>query len=243
MPHSASAINHNRMLTTLLPEDWAHLAPLMRVEHPPRGRVLTSRGQAPAEIWFPQSAVVALTVTDNEGRNAQTGIVGPEGCVGAEALLEQGQPVADAAVQIEGDLTVIPVRQLRPALLARPAIGMALAGYLLGLSLQTTQVCACNRLHSLENRCCSWLLLMSARTGGDDLPLTQETLAALLGGSRSRINVALGALERQGMLRRGRGHIVLLSPAGLARKACECHRIIERGFTRSALLQREQTGA
>jgi CRP-like cAMP-binding protein len=192
--------------------------------------VLSSRAEPATDIWFPHRAVVTLTVTDGEGRSAQTGVVGPEGCVGAETLFGQRPALADAAVQIEGPISVISTRQLRPALLTRPAIGVALAACLQDLALQATQICACNRLHTLESRCCGWLLLLRARAGKDDLGLTQENLAALLGGGRSRINVILGALERAGLVRRRRGRIQVRSPDGLMARACECHRIIDKVF-------------
>jgi CRP-like cAMP-binding protein len=230
MPHALQTPNLNRLLAGLPSADRDYLAAAMRVQHPPRGQVLARHTEPGTDVWFPHDGVVALTATDNEGRNAQTGIVGAEGCIGAEALLDDALPLADAAVQIEGDMSVIPARILRTTLRTRPGIRAAILRYLYGLSGQALQIVACNRLHALDRRCCTWLLMMQDRTGGAELALTQDSLAALLGGGRPRINRTLGALEKSGLLRRKRGRIGLLNRPGLEQRACDCYRSTFRTF-------------
>jgi CRP-like cAMP-binding protein len=202
----------------------------MRVEHPRRGRTLGSRCDAPTDIWFPHSGLVALATTDAEGHNVQSAYVGSEGCVGVETLLDQAPNLADATVQIEGDISVISAARFRSALKARPPIREAVLKYLYALSAQLLQATACDRLHTLEQRCCRALLLMQDSTGMDELALTQESLAALLGGGRPRVNNVLGSLERKGLLRRRRGRIDLLRRAGLKARSCDCYRVVRRVF-------------
>lgn len=223
MTRKSRGPNSNQLLASLPPEDGAHLASVSRIEHPARGRVLTG-GSEPNDVWFPHTGAVKLTTTDESGRSVQTGMVGCEGCVGLEALFDTEPPLPDATVQIEGAMTVIPASDLRAALKVRPSIQVAVAEFLYDLSAESLQTIACNRLHSLEARCCRWLLTMRDKAGSDDLTVTQEGLATLLGSGRPRINALLAALERAGLLRRYRGRIHLLAVAGLERRACDCYR-------------------
>jgi CRP-like cAMP-binding protein len=164
--------------------------------------------------------------TDASGRSVQTGIVGREGCVGLEALFGNGRPAADAVVQIEGAMSVVSAAHLRTALDTRPRVQAALSTFLHALSAQSLQTIACNRLHNLCARCCRWLLTMQDKAKSNDLPLTQEGLATLLGGGRPRVNRLLATLERDGILRRYRGRIHVLRRAGLEQYTCECYRLI-----------------
>jgi CRP-like cAMP-binding protein len=101
-----------------------------------------------------------------------------------------------------------------------------LSAFLHGLSVQSFQTIACNRLHNLLSRCCRWLLTMQDKAKSNDIPLTQEGLATLLGGGRPRVNRLLAVLEKDGVLRRHRGRIHLLRRADLERHSCECYRLI-----------------
>jgi CRP-like cAMP-binding protein len=218
----------NLLLADLQADDNALLASIARIEHPPANYFIGSRTDPAAEVWFPHTGVIALSVTDEEGRTVQTGVVGPEGCVGLETMFQHTPAMADAWVQIPGMMSVISGAQLRAALEARPSIQTAMARFLFELSTQSLQTVACNRLHSLEARCCRWLLMIRDRTGDDELPLTQESLATMLGSGRPRINALLAALERGGLVRRYRGRIRLLRHTGLEARACECYRLLSR---------------
>jgi CRP-like cAMP-binding protein len=230
MGHTIRPPDCNRLLASLPAPDWDYLASAIRIEHPPRGQILTSRSERPTDIWFPHSGVVALGTTDADGRGTQPTFVGSEGCVGVEILLDQAPNLADAIVQIEGDISVIPAARFRSALKARPPIREAVQKYLYALSAQLLQTTACDRLHALERRCCRALLLMQDSTGMDELALTQESLAALLGCGRPRINGVLGSLERKNLLRREHGRIRLLRRAGLEERSCDCYQIVRRVF-------------
>jgi CRP-like cAMP-binding protein len=219
----------NRLLASLPPADGAYLASLSRIEHPPQGRVLTRGSDPGAGVWFPHGGAVALIATDASGRSVQTGIVGCEGCIGLEALFGYRRSAPDAVVQIEGPMSVLSQAHLQAALEARPRVQAALSVFLYGLSMQSLQTVACNRLHNLLPRCCRWLLTMQDKAKSNDIPLTQEGLATLLGGGRPRVNRLLAALETDGVLRRYRGRIHLLRRADLERHSCECYRL-----TRSA---------
>jgi CRP-like cAMP-binding protein len=214
----------NHLLAGLQSEDRAVLAQSARIEHPPANTVISSRSSPTTDLWFPHVGVIALFVTDDEGRTVQAGLVGPEGGIGLENIFPRALPMADAQVQITGEMSVIPAARLRTLLEERPSIQSALARFLFDLSAQSLQTVACNRLHTLEARCCRWLLMMRDRTDDDSLPLTQENLATMLGGGRPRINALLAVLEQGGLLQRYRGRVRLLSRAGLEARSCECYR-------------------
>jgi CRP-like cAMP-binding protein len=214
----------NWLLASLPGEDAAYLIGAARSERPPQGFTVGSRSEPATEVWFPNAGILALSITDHEGRTVQTGLVGQEGCVGLETMYAHTPALADAVVQVSGDMSVIPAALLRSALETRPLIQATFSRFLYYLSAQSLQTVACNRLHSLEARCCRWLLMIQDRTGEDDVPLTQESLATMLGSGRPRINGLLAMLEVDGLMRRYRGRIRLMSRASLEGRACECYR-------------------
>jgi CRP-like cAMP-binding protein len=230
MSQTAGLPDGNKLLASLPPAEQRYLAAEMHVESPPTGEVVSTRTEPLAEILFPHDGVIALTSTDADGHSVQTALVGSEGCVGVETLLDQAPTLSDATIQIQGNVSVISARRFRAALKARPVIREAMLKYLYALSAQLLQATACDRLHSLDQRCCRTLLLMQDSTGKTELPLTQDSLAALLGGGRPRVNKVLGALERSGLLQRRRGRIRLLKRAGLEKRSCDCYRIVRRTF-------------
>ena len=219
-------VTDNWLLASLPVEHRSFLAAALKTERPAQGSVLIRRTEPGTEVWFPATGVVALSATDNEGRTVQTGIIGPEGCAGLESLFAGTLALADAIVQVPGEMSVISASHLRAAFDLRPAIQTVLFRFLCELTAQSLQTVACNRLHPLDARCCRWLLMMRDRTGDDDLPLTQENLATILGSGRPRINSLLQVLEQHGLLRRYRRRIRLLSRPALEHRACECYHSI-----------------
>jgi CRP-like cAMP-binding protein len=233
MSYATRDAGNNQLLASLPPQDVAYLASISRLERPPAGRTLTSHSTAAADVWFPHTGLIALVATDAAGRSVQTGLVGREGGVGLEAFFGGVAALPDSVVQIEGSMSVMPASALRSALFERPAIQVALSRFLYGLSAQSLQTIACNRLHSLLSRCCRWLLTLQDRVRRDELPLTQESLATLLGGGRPRVNALLALLERDGLVHRKRGRIRLLTRSGLEAHSCECYDVSR--YTRASL--------
>src|SRR6201995_3762475 len=110
----------SHLLARLSAETKGNLASVTRLEHPAQGVLLSTKSESPTKIWFPNSGVSALSITDGEGRTVQTGIVGSEGCVGLETLFPPTPILADAAVQVSGEMSVIPAPSLRLALQSTP---------------------------------------------------------------------------------------------------------------------------
>jgi CRP-like cAMP-binding protein len=225
MLHSIENPGSNGLLAGLPPEDGGHLASLSRIEHPPHGRILTSPFEPGTGVWFPHTGAIALITTDASGRSVQTGLIGREGCVGLEGLFGERRSAPEAVVQIEGVMSVISAPHLKAAFNARPQVRIALSNFLYTLSAQSLQTIACNRLHSLLSRCCRWLLTFQDKAESDNISITQEDLATLIGSGRPRVNVLLATLEKDGILRRSRGCIHLLTRAGLEWHTCECYNL------------------
>lgn len=230
MSYAAQNNSQNRLLASLPAEDAAYLESISRIEQLPPGTALTNRFVPGSDVWFPHSGIIGFTATDADGRSVQTGLVGSDGCVGLEALFDQIPPLPDAVVQIEGSMAVIAANELRAAANSRPSIQDALSRFLYGLCAELLQTIACNRLHSLPSRCCRWLLTIQDRLASDELALTQENLATLLGSGRPRINGVLAALESDGLVLRHRGRIGLLSRSGLEARSCECYRTVRNTY-------------
>lgn len=216
----------NRLLDALPAAERGRLAAAARQERPKQGLILGSRANPATELWFPHGGVISLSLTDPDGRQVQTGLLGREGCVGLEALFHGMPPLADATVQISGPMSVIPAAAVQAVLASRPQAQAALSEFLFALAAQCLQTVACNRLHTLEQRCCRWLLMLLDRTGDLDLPLTQDMLATMLGSGRPRINALLAQLEADGLLQRFRGRVHLLSRRNLEARTCECYRLL-----------------
>lgn len=227
------AASVNALLANLPRRDGEYLASLGRIERPPLGRRLAAVSDIGTDVWFPHSGAVALLSTDSSGRSVQTAIIGNEGCVGFDALFSGLRATQDAIVQIEGEMSVIPGTRLRAALEGSPNLQIALGTFLYDLVQTSSQTMACNRLHSPHARCCRWLLALHDIAAGDDLPLTQEDLATLVGGGRPRVNLLLATLESDGILQRHRRRIRLLQRAGLERQSCECYHLIHNRPRRS----------
>ena len=227
MPNRNREAPRNRIWTSLPAADRAYLESISRLHHPVAGQTLYQRDQGTSEIWFPHAGLVALTTTDATGRTVQTGVIGSDGCVGLGSLFSPISHHPDATVQVPGAMAVLQAHQLGDAMAARPAIRAALATFVYTFSLQSVQTIVCNRLHSLHQRCCRWLLTIQNLLDSNDIPLTQENLAILLGSGRPRVNAMLAAMESVGSVHRRRGRLLIERRADLKRETCDCYRLLQ----------------
>jgi CRP-like cAMP-binding protein len=200
----------------------------MRVEQIAQGAVLIRRFRPVTHVWFPHHGLISLMISTEEGRMAEAAAVGREGAVGLEAAFEPSIALSDSVVQIAGEFTVIRAEHVRTMLAAHPPAATVMARYGRGLTAQLQQSIACNALHRLDERCCRWLVTAQTRAGTDELPLTQETLAGILGAGRPGVSIVLRSLEEAGLISRRRGRILIQDRAGLVARACECDDAIAR---------------
>ena len=172
-------------------------------------------------VFFPESGLVALSVTMSDGRTAGVTIVGSEGIVGiAAALGEAG--VMDAAVLVPGIAQAMSAERFRAAMRSSESLRRCIDRYAIALMGHLGQTVACNRLHSLDQRAARWLLLARDRMQSSSFPLTQESFADLLGVSRPAVSTVGARFAREGAAEFRRGTVHVLDPGLLEKSSCEC---------------------
>jgi CRP-like cAMP-binding protein len=213
----------NYLLATLSTEDYRWLEPhLTKIEFP-HGAVLTQEGESLRHIYFPTTAVISLVCDLKDGRVAEMATFGREAMVG---LLFSGirvETLGRYVVQIPGTMLRIPSEKFQAALASRPGIEKMAARYTEILMVMTLQSVACNAAHSVESRCCRWIVSTADRTGRTELALTHEFLAEMLGVQRSTVSETTRTLQQKGLISQGRGTIKILERPRLEANACECY--------------------
>jgi CRP-like cAMP-binding protein len=195
----------------------------------PLGETIYEADAPIGHVYFPLSGMVSMVSTMPEG-SVEVGTVGNEGMTGIPIVLHADSMPTRAFVQVEGTALRMTADDLRSAMRESPALERILARYALALFDQAAQSAACNRLHSLEERCARWLLMTHDRLRGDTLPLKQTFLAQMLGVHRPAVTVAAGQLQRAGMISYTRGKVRIIDRAALESASCGCYEITRRSF-------------
>jgi CRP-like cAMP-binding protein len=191
---------------------------------------LAHQGEKLQHIYFPQTAIVSLVRDMVDGRVVEMATFGREGMVG---LSFDGIPLASFGryfVQIPGAALRIDAERMREVVAARPGIQLMILRYTEVLMALTLQSVACNTAHSVEARCSRWIIASSDRTGRDDIPLTHEYLAEMLGVQRSTVSAVTKALQNRGLIHQTRGTISILDRPRLEGAACECYGILRAKY-------------
>jgi CRP-like cAMP-binding protein len=230
MIQSASFQPTNSLLAVLPSEIYQELAPHLEEISLVAKDVLYEPGEVIQYAYFPiQSTLSLVTVLEN-GSTVETGLVGHEGMLGIPMLL--GLPVSPcrAVVQIAGRAFRIEAVQLKMAFDLGGTLQHLLLRYIQARLTQASQNAACNSQHPLEARLCRWLLSVQDSVQSQELAVTQETIAEMLGVRRSSVTVAARALQQAGMIDYKRGRITILSQEALEARSCECYLIIQHQF-------------
>jgi CRP-like cAMP-binding protein len=222
----------NRLLAALEPDNFAYLEPFLEVVTLARGEVLYDTDQTIHFAFFPHGAMVSLLTVMEEGGSVEMAVFGREAVLGFSGALVTRQSFGRYVVQMSGTASRMPMEQLHEAVVARPKLREMLLRFTEALLRQTFQIVACNAVHSVEARCCRWILSTHDRANGDTLTLTHEFLAEMLGVQRSTVSLVTRALQTAGLISQRRGIIIVLDRAGLEEATCECYRIIRRSFER-----------
>jgi CRP-like cAMP-binding protein len=216
----------NRLLASLPPPDYARLRAALEPVRLAKGFVLYEVGDPVRYAYFLTSGMVSLLATTGEHAAVQVAMVGNEGIVGIPAFLRVNAMPYRVTVQLPTTALRLRASVLNAEVNSCGALTDALLRYLHMLVTQITQSAVCNRYHTIEARLCRWLLLSSDRAHSDILPLTQETLANMLGVQRTGVTAAAGALQRARLINYRRGKIRILDARGLKGTACECYRVV-----------------
>lgn len=221
----------NLLLQALAKADRAFVEPYLQSAEFLRGDVLFRVGDEVSHVTFPLSrTIVTFVLPLRDGKSVETATVGHEGALGG--VVSQGYLPAfsQAVVQVGGPAVRIEAERLNEAKQASPAVHDLFVRYADCLVAQLLQSVACNAVHPIEQRCLRWLLTMQDRLGTDDLPVTHEMLAEMMGVRRAYLTKVLGQLQRDGLIRISRGRLRLINRARIKQSACECHGNVRRHF-------------
>lgn len=202
------------------------LRPFLRPVGLGLGEVVLHAGERIRYVYFLTSAIVSLLYTAENGATVEMGVVGNDGMVGAAVLFGGDSTCSRAVVAVAGDAIRIPADVLLQEFERYLTVQHVLLRYMQALITQISQTAVCNRLHSMEQRLCRWLLLCDDRSCHRELLMTQELIAHMLGGRRESVTVAAGNLQDLGLIQYSRGHITILDRPGLEFNACECYRVV-----------------
>lgn len=223
----------NRLLDALCGDErerfFRHLEPVRLC----RGEVLYKNTERPSYAYFPTSSIISSLFTTKDGTNAQVGLIGNKGVVGMSVILSNETMPYWAIVQIAGKAFRVTGDVLAAEFARGGQVQKLLLRYTQALMTQLAQTALCNRLHNASQRLCSSLLLCCDRTGGgEQLPLTQELLAEIVGVRREAVTVAAGQLQEHGLIKYCRGRIRITDRRGLEACACECYSVIALEYGR-----------
>lgn len=234
MPISRNPPNaiENRLLAALPTEEYQRLVPHLELVPLKFQQILYEPGEPIAYVYFPHRAIVSLLSTMEDGTTVEVGLVGIDGMVGTAVILGGNTTTTLANVQVPGYAMRMKAEWLKAEFNRGGALQSLLLLYTQALITQVSQIAACNRLHTLEERLARWLLTIQDRLQSDDLPLTQEFISQMLGTRRSGVTVAAGTLQQAAMIRYTRGKITILNRQALEATTCECYTLIKSEYER-----------
>jgi CRP-like cAMP-binding protein len=234
MPKSKPpAVPHkNRLLALLPPEDYKRLLP--RLERVPLElkHVLCEARSPMDHAYFPSRGVLSALNVMEDGRAIEVATVGNEGMVGLPLLVGARTATNRVIVQVPGEALRMRADVVRDEVSRDSALRRLLILYHTAFLAQVSQAVACNGLHSVQQRCCRWLLMTQDRAQSDVFPMTHELLAEMLGARRSTVSEILEPLQEKGLIRYSRGKFTILDRKGVLAYACECYRTIKEEFER-----------
>lgn len=224
----------NLLLAALPALDYERLLPELEATHLLVGDVICEPGATMSHALFPATAIISLQYVMENGASAEIAGVGREGIVGVPMFTGGETSPSRSLVQTGGAAWRLRQAVLMDEFNRGGAMMRVLLHYTQALITQMSLTAACNRRHSLEQQLCRWLLLTLDRTEGNELIMTQELIASMLGVRREGVTEAAGRLQRAGMISYRRGHITVLSRDGLQERVCECYGQVRGEFERLA---------
>jgi CRP-like cAMP-binding protein len=231
-PSAASDPHQSHLLSALPSKDYARLLPDLELVALPLGRVLYESGDTMDHVYLPTTSIVSLLYVMENGASAEIAVVGNEGIVGI-ALFMGGQTMPNrAVVQSAGHGYRLKGNVLKQEFDRGGAFQHLLLRYTLALLTQMAQTAVCNRHHSVDQQLCRWLLLSLDRLPTNELSMTQELIANMLGVRREGAAEAAGKLQSAGLIKRDRGRITVLDRPGLEARVCECYNVVREEFRR-----------
>jgi len=222
----------NHLLAALPAAECARLFPELELVPMPLGDALYESGAQMRHVYFPTTSIVSLLYVLEDGASAEIAVVGNEGIVGVSLFMGGETTPSRAVVQSAGHAYRLKGQLLKDEFYRAGPMQRLLLRYTQALLTQMAQTAVCNRHHSLDQQLCRWLLLSLDRLHSNELIMTQELIANMLGVRREGVTEAAGNLQRAGLIEYSRGRITVLDRTGLEARACECYAVVKKEFDR-----------
>jgi len=226
------APNQNHLLAAIPEEVFDRLSHHLELVAMPLGEVLYESGGKLHHVYFPTTSIVSLHYVMENGASAEIAGVGNEGVVGISLFMGGDTTPSRATVQTAGHGYRLKERLMMEEFNRAGPMMRLMLRYTQALITQMSQTAVCNRHHSMEQQMCRWLLSTLDRLPSNELVMTQELIASMLGVRREGITETAGELQRAGLISYRRGHITVLNRAGLESRACECYNVVKKEFRR-----------
>jgi len=230
-PH-ASIARDNELLAALPEEAFAVLLPHLEPVPLPLGMAVYESGAKQSYVYFPTNGIVSLLYVLEDGSSAEIAIAGKEGLVGISLFMGGETTPSRAVVQSSGEGYRLRAAVLKKMFENGGALQHLLLRYTQALITQMTQTAVCNRHHSVDQQLCRWLLLSLDRLPSNELVMTQELIANMLGVRREGVTEAAGKLQAEGLIEYRRGRIRVLDRAALEARVCECYAVVKKEYDR-----------
>ena len=222
----------NHLLAALPAPEWKRLLPHIEAVELPLGMVLYESGSILSHVYFPATSIISLLYVMEDGDSAEIAVVGNEGVVGISIFMGGGSTPSRAVVQSAGHGFRLKADFMRDEFQRNGPVMHLFLRYTQALITQMAQTAVCNRHHSLDQQLCRWLLLSMDRLHGNELVMTQELIANMLGVRREGVTEGATKLQRAGLIRYARGRITVLDRPGLEQRTCECYRVVKKEYDR-----------
>jgi CRP-like cAMP-binding protein len=217
----------NQILNALPAAERERLFPHLKLVEMPFGMVLYESGVVLRHIYFPVDSIISLLYVLNDGASAEIAVVGNEGAVGVSLFMGGETTPSPAVVQSTGSAYRLSRARLKEEFNRHGQLLHALLRYTQALITQMAQTAVCNRHHALDQQLCRWLLLSLDRLDTNELRVTQELIASMIGVRREGVTEAAGRLQKLGVIRYSRGKITVLDRARLEALSCECYAVVK----------------
>jgi len=222
----------NHLLAALPHAQLQRWMPLLEHTDLPLGLVLYESGCTLSHVYFPATAIVSLLFVLENGASADIAVVGSEGVVGVPLFMGGESTPSRAVVQSAGHGYRLSAHAIKEAFQGNAPVIHLMLRYTQALITQMAQTAVCNRHHTLDQQLCRWLLLISDRLSGNELVMTQQVIADMLGVRREGVTEAALKLQAAGIIQYARGRIRLLDRPRLERRACECYAVVKTEYER-----------
>ena len=228
MSNPVHSPTQNHLLAVLPPIERERVYPELELVHMALGGVLYESGSKLDHVYFPATAIISLLYVMGDGASAEIAVVGNDGMVGVALFMGGETTPSRAVVQSAGAAYRLSGNVLKSEFRRGGAMQQLLLRYTQALLTQMAQTAVCNRHHSVDQQLCRWLLLSLDRLSSNELTMTQELIANMLGVRREGVTEAAGKLQDAGAIRYSRGRITVLDRPALEAQACECYAVVKR---------------